>query len=72
MNKRKMKKRKNERLLQKAINAMNKLDPYHRCGLCDKYNDGDGDCEEHYCYCKNFTWHGLKPTEKGSESERKA
>lgn len=59
-------------LLQEAINDMNKLDQYHRCTLCDHYDRdfGDEPCGENYIYCKKFTWHGLKPTTKGSESER--
>lgn len=57
-------------LLQEAINEMNRQDQHNRCSFCDFCKDDSCDMDD-YLYCKNFTWHGLKPTEKGSEWEKK-
>lgn len=53
-------------LLQEAINDMNSIDQYERCIFCDFYKNDSCDRAK-YLRCKDFTWHGLKPTTKGSE-----
>ena len=53
-------------LLQKAVNEMNSIDQYERCQLCDFAKD-DSCNRSNYLKCCDFTWLGLKPSEKGSE-----
>lgn len=51
-------------LLQEAVNVMNGIDEYHRCWICDAYKSESCDRDK-YLHCDEFTWRGIKPTEKG-------